>query len=349
MRYKFFALLVACAFVLNSAVAVPAFADTKSNKNNANQLLALLPASDAVATVDAKRFFGVALPQILSGNREMLDEVNAKIDEFKTNTGFDVRQFEQIAVGVAIKQTAAGKTDFDPLVLARGNFNASSLLTLAKFASGGKHREEKIGSRTVYIFSPKEVIENNRTAVKSSMIQKVLDQVLPRMTGEVAVTAYDTGTLAFGKVDRLKLMLTESKSKVDAGLLAMANRNPNAVVSFAANLPAGLSGFMNLGEDELGTNLGAIRQIYGTMDVAGDNTNVSLAAKLLSAERAKNLTEQLAGLKDMASMFLLSQKGEDKKVLGRMAKNARVANTGSEITIDLQVPQSDINILLGAK
>ena len=65
---------------------------------------------------------------------------------------------------------------------------------LAKFAAKDTYREEKIGSRTVYIFSPKELIEKNKSAVKSSFIQKILDNLLPRLNGEIAVTAYDNNT-----------------------------------------------------------------------------------------------------------------------------------------------------------
>ena len=93
MKHRFFAFFIVFTFVLNATGA--AFADTKQVKTQ-NALLALLPASDAVVALDAKRFFNVALPQILSGNKEMMDEVNGKIDDFKAKTSIDIRQFEQI-------------------------------------------------------------------------------------------------------------------------------------------------------------------------------------------------------------------------------------------------------------
>jgi hypothetical protein len=43
---------------------------------------------------DIKRFLDSALPQMLSGNQPMLDEVRQAIDEAKAKTGIDVRQFE---------------------------------------------------------------------------------------------------------------------------------------------------------------------------------------------------------------------------------------------------------------
>ncbi|HEY0428892.1 MAG TPA: hypothetical protein VGC76_14010 [Pyrinomonadaceae bacterium] len=346
MKSKFFALFVACAIVLNTVGA--AFADTKSSKTQ-NGLLALLPASDAVVAVDAKRFFNVALPQILSGNKEMLDEINGKIDDFKAKTSIDIRQFEQIAVGVAAKQVSETVTDFEPIVLARGNFRPSSLVTLAKYASSGTYREEKIGNRIVYIFSAKEIVEKNKPSTKSSLIQKVLDKILPHLDGETAVTAYDDNTLAFGKLDRLRLLLTDSKSRVDANLLSLANRHPNAVLSFAANLPKGFSSIIDMDDDELGQSLDAIRQINGMMDVAGENTIVSFTAKTLETKQAETLLKNVTDLREVGKILLGSSKGEDKKVYARMLENIKIARSGSEVTFDLQIPQTDINVLIGAK
>jgi hypothetical protein len=346
MKSKFFAVLIACAVVLNAAGA--AFADTKSSKNQ-NQLLALLPASDGVVALDAKRFFNVALPQILSGNKALLDEINGKIDDFKAKTSIDMRQFDQIAVGVAAKQISATDTDFDPVVLARGTFSASSIVTLAKFASNGTYKEEKIGSRTVYVFTAKDIIEKNKPTTKSSMIQKILDKILPRLSGETAVTVYDNNTLAFGKPDRLRLMLTDNKSRVDANLLTQVNRSPNAVMSFAANLPKGFSSFMTLEDDELGKNLDAVRQVYGMMDVTGENTQVAFTAKTLEAAQAEGMLKSLTNFRDLGKILLGGSKGEDKKVYVRMLENLKITRAGSEVTFDLVVPQTDINVLIGAK
>ena len=346
MKHKFFAFFIACAFVLNASSA--AFAGTKPAKTN-NPLLALLPASDAVVALDAKRFFGVALPQILSGNKEMLDEVNAKIDDFKAKTSIDIRQFEQVAVGLASKQISPDKIAYEPIVLARGAFNASALVTLAKFASSGTYKEEKIGSRTVYVFSAKELIEKNRPTTKSSGVQKVLDMILPRLSGDVAVTAYDSNTLAFGKPERVRLMLTDSKSRVEANLLALANRSPNAVAGFAANLPNGMKGIFDLDDDELGQNLAAIRQAYGMLDLVGDNVSVFFAAKTVQNAQAEGLYKSITELRDLGKMLLGGSKGEDKKVYARMLENVKITQKSNEIAFDLQVPQSDINVLIGAK
>lgn len=344
MKTKTFALLLVFGLILN--IAATSFAGNKNKKTN--DLLILLPASDGVVTMNSKRFFASALPQILSGNKEMLDEINAKIEEFKTNTGIDIRQFEQTAAGISAKTISDKETDYETVALARGDFMADSLIRLAKFASGEKYREEKVGNRTIYIFSPKEMIEKTNPTAKNPMLQKVLNMILPRLSGEMAVTAFDSKTIAFGTPSRVKLVLSDDKMRVSDDLVAMVSRNPNAVGSFAMNVPQGMVGLLELSDDDLGKNIASIQQMSGFMDVVGENAVVSMAAKTLKAENAENLKTSLVSLQIFGDI-LGNSKREDQKVYGRMIKNAKISANGNLVKLDLQVPQSDINILIGAK
>ena len=166
MKKKIFALSVVCAFVLNSVGAV--FADVKSENNmrQSTQLAALLPASEGALILNVQKFFNEALPQILSGNQPMLTGILGKINEIKSKTGIDLRQFEQVAVGVQSKHLSPSEIDLEPILLARGTFNAGALMAVAKVASKGKYREEKIGSKIVYVFTLKELIEKDKTSTK---------------------------------------------------------------------------------------------------------------------------------------------------------------------------------------
>ena len=345
MKTKIFALFIVFGFVLN--LIGTTFAESKNKQTN--ELVALLPASDGVMNLDVKRFFAVALPQILSGNKEMLDEIYAKIDEFKSNTGIDIRKFDQMAVGVTAKEISAKETNYETVSLARGNFSADSVAKLAKFASNDKYREEKIGDRTVYIFSPKEMIEKNKPTAKNAMLQKFLNMILPHLSGEMAVTAYDKKTLAFGTPDKLRFMLTESKSRIDADLVVLVSRNPSAVMSFAGNMPKGASSFIDLGDDELGQNIDSIRQMFGSMDVIGENTIVSVTAKTLDVKRAEGLQQNMSDLREVGKAILGGSKREDQKMYARLLENAKISRNGTEVSLDVQVPQSDMNILVGAK
>ena len=344
MKSKIFVLIAVFAFVLSAVGA--ASAQTKTIKT-ADNLTALLPASDGVLTLDVQRILNESVPQILSGKPQMLADINAKINELRDKTGLDARQFEQLVVGVATKQINAQEFDLEPVFLARGKYNANALIAIAKLASKGKYREEKFGSRTVYIFTGKEIIEQNKPKAKGSWFDQAIDRMIKGLTKEIAVTSLDGNTLAFGSLARVRETF-EGKVKINSEVLSLVNRKPNAVVNFGMQLPNGLSNFVKLDNDEIGRTLDSIRQLSGAVEIAGDNATVSVLAKTLRAEQAQTLHETLEGLQMLGKAFI-GGKGEDKKVFARMIDNAKITRNASEVSLDLQVPQSDINILLGVK
>lgn len=341
MKHKFFTFAAAGTFLLCGVITN--FAQTKAS-GQTKQLAALLPASDAVVNIDMQRLLSESVPQILSGKPQTLGEVNAKLDEIRDKTGLDARQFEQIVIGVTIKQITAAEADLEPVFLARGKYNAGALLSVAKIASKGKYREEKIGNRTIYVFSGKDIVEQNKPQTKNSWLDKALDRMIKGLTKEIAVTSLDGNTLAFGSVARLRDTF-DSKARVSGEVLSLITRKPSAVVSFGAKLPGGLSGFIDLDNDELGKTLDSIRQISGAMEVLDGNLAVSITARTLKAEQAQSLHETLEGLQELGKM-LLGGKSEDKKIYARVIDSVRVTRNMTEVSLDLQVQQSDINILL---
>lgn len=352
MIKKISALVFACAFLFSNFAFAFAAPDIKvSTAAQTGQLAALLPVSDGVITIDMRRLVGDALPQVLASNQPMLNDILGTFDRIKNDTGVDLRQFEQIAVGVSGKKISATEMTFEPIVLARGTFNAGAFLGVAKVAAKGKYREEKIGAKTAYVFSVKQAaaqVKTNPNKAKSSMLENTLDKMFKGLSDEFAVTAYDNNTLAIGTVARVRDTLS-TKTHVGADILSLVNRKPNSLISFGINLPNGLAQFIDLDNDEIGKNLEAIRQVSGAFDVGGGNSTVSVVAKMLEAAQAKDLQDTLSGLQMVGKAFIGGAKGEDKKVYARMIDNARITQSGNNVMLDLQVAQSDIDILIGAK
>ncbi len=354
-----------CALALNAVGTVFAAtgADTKkaSVKGQTNQLAAMLPASDAVMTVNVKRLFTDAMPQILSGNQPILSKIAADIDGLKNATGFDLRQFEQLAFGVAAtKNIENGELDFQPVILARGAFNANALIAVGKTAAKGKYREEKVGERSIFVFSPQQLIPtapppaagSTKAQAKKTptVFERAIDKMFDNLAREVAVTAFDDGTLAIGSLARVRESLGAS-ARVGADVLSLINRRPNAVAAVGLRLPEGISSLLpaNLDNDEIGKNLDAIRYLAAAFDVGDGNASVSIAAKTLAAEQAQSLQEQIEGLQSLGKMFLGSGKDADKQVYARMIDKVKIARAANEVTLDLQVSQADVNILLSKK
>lgn len=347
MIKKFFALTLALLFVLNTA----AFAGAKEPKGKktarqTNRLVALLPASDGVAFLDVRRLLSEALPQVLSTNPEKLNELNAHIEQIKTQTGFDIRQFEQIAVGVTFTTTAGLKTTVSPVVLARGKYNADALLTLAKIALKGKYREEKIGTKAVYVFAAKEILAENKSKITgNSMLTKIYDLLAGKMPSEIAVATVDANTLAIGSLGRVRETF-ENKNKIGAGIAALLSRKPNSIVSFAANTPTGMRQFFDLDDDELGQSLGSIRQLYGAVNIIDGNVTGSLGAKSVNAEQAKSLEETLGGLQALGKGLLRSTKSDEKQVYAKILESTKITRAGLEVAIDFQVSNTDLALLI---
>lgn len=354
MRRKFFSCLAITAVLLS--LVIVSFAETKrirktvrQNNQQVNQLAAKLPASDMVENIDLQRLISVALPQILNTKPQTLAEINAKIDEIKAQTGIDLRQFEQLAVGLKYRQNAPKNVDLQPVALARGKYDANALLTAMKLVAKDKFREEKVGAKTIYIFTPKEIAPNlslPNISLPGLGVVVNFDKIL---SGEMAATALDANTLAFGTPERVRETL-ESKSRVGQEILALVNRNPNAVISFGGNTPPDLAGFLNMTEaDEIGKNINSIRRMYGLMDVNGGKAFVSMTAKTATAQQAADLESTVSGLQMLGKSVLGGMRGNDKAVYARMAENARITRSADEVMLNLQVPQSDIDILLGRK
>jgi hypothetical protein len=346
MIKKFFAFTLAMLFLLNNA----AFADTKKPKagkaaSQTNRLVALLPASDGVMFLDVQRLLNEALPQIFSANPAKLNEINQHIDQIKAQTGLDVRQFDQIAVGVTLVTTATSKNTVEPVILARGKYNSNALLTMAKIAAKGKYREEKIGNKAVYIFAAKEILTENKSKITGNSPNKIFDLLLKKMPPELAVTTIDANTLAIGSIARVRETV-ESKARIGADLAALLNRKPNSIMSFAANTPSGMHQFFDLDDDMLGQSLGAIRQLYGAVNLSGGNLIASVSAKSLNAEQAKALEETLGGLQALAKGFLASARSDEKQVYAKIVESAKITRTGLEVAIDFQVANTDIALLI---
>jgi hypothetical protein len=344
MKKKIFACLAVFAFVF-SAFSV-GYAQTKGKTDN--QLMSLLPPSEAAASIDARRFFGEALPQILSSNQPLLSEILTKFDEMKTKAGVDYKQFHTVAVGVSSIKAVENGYDYEPIVLARGQFNSFQLMLAVKTAANGKFREEKIGERVVYVFSPQAAIEKNKDKINNSKIAEYLNKFLPGVNKEMALTPYDTNTLVFGSVSRVREMF-ESKTRISAEVMNLASRKPGAVVNFGALTPTGLSQYIELDMDELGQNLNGVRQVSGSLDVVSGSTLLSIGAKTVDVAQAKGLKETITSLQSLFAPILKNSKREDQKIHGRMLESAKVAQTGNELTLDVQVPQTDLNVIVGAK
>lgn len=352
MSKKFLVILFALIFSVNSFAQVKKTAlvskkteTVKKSTSQTVQLASLLPNSDAVLNVQMSRLMSEGLPQLLATKPQHLQEINGKIDEIKSSIGIDLRQFDQIAVGIAYKAVSAKETDYEPVILARGKFNAGAFLGLAKVAAKGKYREEKIGEKTVYIFTPSEILAENKPQTKDSFISKIIDKAMNSFKKEIAVTSYDDNTLVMGSLSRVREAF-ESQARVSKTVLDLASKSPNAMLSFGANMPAGASQFLPIDNDELGKNIESIKQMYGSLDMTDGKATLAVSAKTTQANEAQSLEETLAGLQMVGKALLGNSNKPDQKLYARLVENAVIARKANEVSLNLAIPKNDIDALM---
>lgn len=297
--------------------------------------MAQLPASDAVAQVKLRQLLTESMPRILANNPTRLAEVNASIESFKTRTGLDPRMFDQVAVGARFSYPAEGVTKAQTVVLANGAFNPAALVAAGRIATNGAYREEKYQGKTIYIF---KLDENIR-----------LVGLFDFRVGELAAAPLDANVIALGDLAGVQAVIDAGKARkrANAELIALATRDPNAVIGFGANITEQLINNIELGNAPIKADLATVRQVYGSVGTTQTDLDLFIAARATNAEAAKSLGDTLEGLKQLGS-FVVGRMSGAKGVLAKNAlANLKIATTANELQIRTAVPQADLGPLVG--
>lgn len=317
----------------------------KPGKPASARLTAVLPASDAVAVFDSKRFFTDALPKILASNQPMLAEVLSKMAEMENRTGIDLRKFDQVAVGIAINRISPTNIDFDPVAIANGDINSGALIAVAKLASKGAYTEEKIGERTLYVFNAKNVLDKTAVTVHNSKLNKIIEKGLGGLMKDVAVAALDEKTLVLGSAKRVRETLAGT-TRVSPEITSLLSAKVNAVMSFGLKSFAGMAVLLPFDNDALGEAVDSIQYMSGSIELNAGLTSLHMTAKTAKPEFANRLKDTLAGLQAFGNVAFANPKRPDQQVYGRLVKAATFTTRGNDVVFDLAVPQSDIDILI---
>ena len=301
----------------------------------ASGLMASLPESDAVAHVKMQQLLNEAMPRILANNPAKLGEVNAGIDRFKDRTGLDPRMFQQIAFGVHFTYPSEGVTKMQTVALANGAFSAPAMVAAGRVASNGKYREEKYHDKTIYVFTLEENIK--------------LLGVFDFRISELAAAPLENNTLALGDPAGVRSVIDASRlrKQANAELIALASRDPNAIIGFGSNLSEQLVGNLDIGNAPIAADLKTLRQVYGAVGTSANDLQLFMGARAMNAQAARNLGDTLEGLKQFGA-FLVGRLSGAKGVLAKSAlSNLKIVADANELQIRTTVAQAEIGPLLG--
>ena len=332
---KIKALSLAIVVVALSQIAVQAQTRSRNTTPPVSTLLSSLPESDAVAQVKVKQLLSEAMPRILANNPAKLSEANASIERFKERTGLDPRMFQQVAIGIRYTYPSEGVTKLQTVALANGSFSANAMVAAGRVASNGKYREEKYQDKTLYIFT----LDDNL---------KLLGLFDFRI-GELAAAPLDANVLALGDPVAVRGAIDASRQhkRVNAELIALASRDPNAVIGFGSNMTERLVANLDIGNAPIASDLKNLRQVYGSVGTTESDLQLFLAARAVNAEAARNLGDTLEGLKQFGALFVGRLSGA-KGVLAKSAlSNLKIVSDANELQIRTSVAQAEVGPLFG--
>ena len=320
---------------LSASVLTQAQTRSRNTVAPAPSVMTALPESDAVAHVKVKQLLNEAMPRILANNPAKLAEVNANIDKFKDRTGLDPRMFEQVALGIRYTYPSEGVTKVQTVALANGSFSAAAMVAAGRIATNGKYREEKYHDKTVYIFTLEENI-------------KMLG-VFDFKIGELAAAPLNNNVLALGDPAAVRGAIDASRSgkQANAELIALASRDPNAIIGFGSNMTEQLVENLDIGNAPIAADLKTLRQVYGSVGTTASDLQLFLGARAVNAEAARSLSDTLDGLKQLGAFFVGRLSGA-KGVLAKSAlSNLTIVANANELQLRTSVAQAEIGPLLG--
>jgi hypothetical protein len=209
------------------------------------------------------------------------------------------------------------------------------MMAAGRVASNGKYREEKYHDKTIYVFTLDEHIK--------------LLGVFNFRISDLAVAPLDANTLALGDPDgvRAAIDVSQKRNNGNAELIALASRDQNAIIGFGANMSEQLVSNLDIGNAPIATDLGKLRQVYGSVGTTATDLQLFLGARAVNATAAKSLGDTLEGLKAFGA-FMVGRLSGAKGILAKSAlANMSIVADANELQIRTSVAQAEVGPLLG--
>ncbi len=130
-------------------------------------------------------------------------------------------------------------------------------------------------------------------------------------------------------------------------MIALARRDPNAIIGFGANMSEQLVSNLDIGNAPIAADLKTLRQVYGSVSTTETDLDLFLGARAVNAAAAKSLGDTLEGLKQFGALLVGRLSGA-KGVLAKSAlANMKIVADANELQIRTSVAQAEVGPLLG--
>jgi hypothetical protein len=305
------------------ATASPAKAVTATD-----ELIALLPASDLIATIDVGRAFNDLLPRLASLNVGGLDKMAKDIQDFTVKTGIDPSKIQSAVLGLSMTGTQAN----------------------GAFIVQGIELDDKKIETAMKAYNA----EFKTTEYKGKQIFNIVSKVkspsagpLSLKTDETALSALGPQKFVFGDLSAVKNVIDIQSGALKSGVTttmlgALKETRDSALVRFAINIPENLRQEAS-NQGDLFKSVSTIKVILGTFDVAND---FSLSLDTILRTTTQNEASELeSGLKGLVSLVRGFFSGGDPKtdVFGQLLDLVKIGSKLNDVSLSISLPRSLID------
>ena len=296
-------------------------------------VLSYLPASDAIAVIDVHRLMTEALPRIFAGDPAKLALANTEMEKFKTRTGIDPRTFDRVALGMRYTYPSATVAKIETVAIAHGTFDARALVVAGRIAAKGKYREVSHHGATIAVFNIGDTI-------------KFLG-LWNMKVNELAACALDRNTLAIGSLPNVRAAIEAGKrGRASSDLVALATRDPNALIGFGGNATGELFKNLNVGSDAIAKDISSIRQVYGSIGMTETDFTLLLVARAATVADAKNLNDTVTGLRQLGGILIARMAPAKKNLAQSALDNLKITTRANELEVRTKFAAADLSAFL---
>jgi hypothetical protein len=297
------------------------------------ELLNLLPASDALAVVDANRLFNELLPSLAGLQSGGLDKMANELTEFTQKTGIDPSKINSAVLGLNLK----GLQATGAIIISGVDLNAQQIeAAMKEFKAEFKASDYK--GKTVY-----------------SLVSKVKAPEagpLSLNTDQTALTALGGQKFVFGDLSAIKAVIDISTGAAKSGVTpemigALNETKASSLLRFALSIPEPLKNEA-ADQGDLFKSVSTIKVILGALDVAADlSLSLDTLMRTPTPKDATELEDGLKGLVGLVKGIFGGGSGDPKTdAIGQLLDMVKISSKLNDVSLSIALPRATLDQLL---
>lgn len=297
------------------------------------ELLNLLPASDALAVVDANRLFNELLPSLAGLQSGGLDKMAKELTEFTQKTGIDPSKINSAVLGLNLKGLqATGAILISGVDLTVPQIEAAMKEFKAEFQTAD-YKGKTIYSLVSKV-KPAEAgplsLNTDRLALASLGGQKF---VVGDLAAIKSVIDINSGAAKTGVTPQMIAALNETKA---SSLLRFVLSLPESLKTEAAD------------QGDLFKSVSTIKVILGALDVAADlSLSLDTLMRTPTPKDATELEDGLKGLVGLVKGIFGGGSGDPKTdAIGQLLDMVKISSKLNDVSLSIALPRATLDQLL---